>query len=172
VERRLFVLRHAKSSWGDPDLADHDRPLSSRGRAALPVIEATLAARAAAVEVVLCSSALRTVATLEGVVRALAPDAVVTVDDQLYGADRDRWLARCRGVPDDTVEVLLVGHNPGVEDLVRSLVRTAEPDALHQLVTKVPTGALAELLLDGPWSELATSTCHLAGLWVPRRSRS
>jgi phosphohistidine phosphatase len=172
VERRLFVLRHAKSSWSDPDLTDHDRPLAPRGRAALPVIEATLAERDAAIEVVLCSSASRTVATLEGVTRALAADAVVTVDDQLYGADRDRWLARCRGVPDETLEVLLVGHNPGVEDLVRSLVRTAEPAALHQLVTKVPTGALAELLLDGPWSELTTGTCHLTGLWLPPRTPS
>jgi phosphohistidine phosphatase len=170
VERRLFVLRHAKSSWDDPDLADHDRPLNARGRASLPAIEALLRERAGAIEVVLCSSAVRTVATLEGVARALATDAVVTIDDQLYGAHRDRWLARCRGVPDETLDVLLVGHNPGVEDLVRSLVRTAEPAALHQLVTKVPTGALAELLLDGPWSELATGTCHLTGLWLPPRT--
>lgn len=169
MPRRLLVLRHAKSSWADPSLADHDRPLSARGERALPQLRRVLAVRGGEVTHVLCSSAVRTRSTLEGVRDALPADVEVVVEPGLYGAEAEELLARCREVGDDAGDVLLAGHNPGVEDLLDLLAAGASPAARRQLRTKVPTGALAQLTLaTGPWSQLQAATCHLDVLLVPK----
>jgi phosphohistidine phosphatase len=169
VDRKLFVLRHAKSSWNHGGLADHERPLSSRGQEALPRLRRALERRAANIEVVLCSSAVRTVATLEGV-RAALPDHVeVTIDDQLYGAAGRTWLERCQEVDDEVESVLVIGHNPGLERLVHDLAPTGEPTAREVLARGFPTGALAELAVPGPWSALDHDSCYLAAMRIPRQ---
>jgi len=168
VDRRLFVLRHAKSSWKHSGLSDHDRPLSGRGHDALPRLRRALEERAPDIEVVLCSSAVRTVATLEGIRAALPAHVQVTIDDELYGAGGQSWLERCRQVGDDVAGVLVVGHNPGLEGLVHQLAPTGEQAALDLLARGFPTGALAELQVPGPWSALAFDSCHLAALQIPR----
>jgi phosphohistidine phosphatase SixA/SAM-dependent methyltransferase len=166
--RRLLVLRHAKSSWEDPTLRDHDRPLNPRGERTLPDLRRVLAVRGGGVTHVLCSSAARTRATLAGVRDALPADVEVVVDPVMYGAEADQLLDRCRAVGDEAGDVLLVGHNPAVEDLVDLLTGDATPAADRQLLTKVPTGSLAQLSLPGSWSELRPGTCHLDVLLVPR----
>jgi phosphohistidine phosphatase SixA/SAM-dependent methyltransferase len=166
--RRLLVLRHAKSSWDDPTLRDHDRPLNPRGERTLPDLRRVLAVRGGDVTHVLCSSAARTRATLDGVRDALPADVEVVVDPALYGAEEDELLAHCRAVGDDAGDVLLIGHNPEVEDLLDRLTGEATPAAGHQLRTKVPTGALAQLTLPGPWSELRPGSCNLDVLLVPK----
>jgi phosphohistidine phosphatase len=166
VDRRLFVLRHATSSW-HRGRADREQPLSGRGREVLPRLRRALEERAHNIELVLCSSAVRTVATLEGV-RAALPDRVqVTIDDQLYGAGGQTWFERCQAVGDDIEGVLLVGHNPGLERLVHDLAPTGEPTAREVLARGFPTGALAELVISGPWSALGHDSCYLAAMQVP-----
>lgn len=169
--RRLFVLRHAKSSWDDPRLDDHDRPLNDRGREALPKLARALATHGAGIEVVLCSSAVRTVATFEGVRSALRADVEVVVDQDLYGADAATWLDRCRALGADVAGALLVGHNPGVEELLSRVTGSGDTAALDQLATKIPTGALACCSLDGEWTDLGAGTCHLDALLLPKRLR-
>jgi len=168
VDRRLFVLRHAKSSWKHSGLSDHERPLSGRGHDALPRLRRALEERAPNIEIVLCSSAIRTVATLQGI-RAALPDHVqITIDDELYGAGGQTWFERCQLVGDDVAGVMVIGHNPGVEALVHNLAPTGEPAALELLARGFPTGALAELAVSGPWSTLEFDSCHLAALQIPR----
>jgi phosphohistidine phosphatase len=169
VDRRLFVLRHAKSSWNHSGLADHERPLSSRGVEALPRLRRALERRAANIEVVLCSSAVRTVATLDGVRAALRDHVEVTIDDQLYGAAGQTWLERCREVADEIEGVLVIGHNPGLEQLVHDLAPTGEPTAREVLARGFPTGALAELAVPAPWRALDHDSCYLAAMQLPRR---
>ena len=168
MDRRLFVLRHAKSSWQRSGLSDHQRPLSGRGRDALPPLRRALEDRAPDIEVVLCSSAVRTVATLEGVRAALPEHARVIIDDELYGAGGQTWFERCQLVGDDVAGVMVIGHNPGLERLVHDLAPTGEPAALDLLTRGFPTGALAELAVPGPWSQLELDSCHLAALQIPR----
>ncbi|MFP4234657.1 MAG: methyltransferase domain-containing protein [Nitriliruptoraceae bacterium] len=169
---RLLVLRHAKSSWDDASLADHDRPLAARGQRDLPALARVLAVRGSAVTHVLCSSAARTQATLDGVRPALPTDVEVVVDPALYDADARTLLARCRRLGQDAGaavgDVLLVGHNPAVEELVAQLTGDATPAAHQQLRTKVPTGALAQLTVPAPWTELRAGTGHLDVLLVPK----
>lgn len=167
-DRRLFVLRHAKSSWKHSGLSDHDRPLSSRGHDALPRLRRALEERAPNIEVVLCSSAVRTVATLQGIRAALPGHVRITIDGELYGAGGQTWLDRCRRVGDDVAGMLVIGHNPGLEALVHQLAPTGEPAALELLARGFPTGALAELAVPGPWSALELNSCRLAALQVPR----
>lgn len=169
MDRRLFVLRHAKSSWDDPSLADHDRPLNDRGRDSLPKLHRALTAHTDAIDVVLCSSAARTVATLDGVRGALREDVEVVVDTELYGAGSGTWLERCRELDDEVGGALLVGHNPGLEELIGELTGSGAAEALDQLATKVPTGALACCSFDGAWDQLAAGACHLDALLIPKR---
>jgi len=133
--KRLYLLRHAKSSWDDEGLADHDRPLSGRGRRAADAIGRHLRAEGIEPELVLCSSAARTRETLA----RIGLSGVVERD--LYGASADELLARVRDVPPGVDSVLLIGHNPGIHDLALAL--TGEP------ADSYPTGALATIELAG-----------------------
>jgi phosphohistidine phosphatase SixA len=112
MSKRLYLLRHAKSSWKQPELADHDRPLASRGRRAAKAIARHLRERQIAPELVLCSTARRARETLERIEPALAT-AAVRREPQLYRASADVLFERLRTVPDDVASVMLIGHNPG-----------------------------------------------------------
>jgi phosphohistidine phosphatase len=164
--RRLYLLRHAKSSWKQPDLADHDRPLSGRGRRAAKAIARHVGEHGIAPELVLCSTARRTRDTFERLERALGtPD--VRFERELYGSTADGLLDRLHQVPDEIGSVLLVGHNPAIEDLALDLARPSPERG--ELEAKFPTGALATLELAGAsWRELGRGGGELVGFVRPR----
>lgn len=165
--RTLYVLRHAKSSWDDPSLDDHERPLAPRGLRATPVVAAHMHDVGVAPDVVLCSSAVRTRQTLELLGDAVPPDATVLVEDGLYGATADELIERLQRLPADVGRPLLIGHNPGLERLVLRLA--ASGDRLVELTRKFPTAALATLLLDiDDWGELAPGRGRLTGFVRPK----
>jgi phosphohistidine phosphatase len=168
ADRRLLVLRHAKASRDDPGLIDHERPLAGRGRRALPHLQHELAARDEPIGLVLCSSAVRTQQTLEGLRDALPDGAAVAIEQALYGASVSELLERLRAVPASVSGVLVIGHNPGLEQLVHKLAGSGDAGALAQLATKYPTGALATLRVPSRWSALVAGSCHLEDLAVPR----
>lgn len=172
MTRQLLLVRHAKSSWGDPTLADRDRPLAPRGVAALPKMREHLVRRGTSVDLVLCSPARRTLDTLEGVRPSLPQRAHVAVEDRLYGIDALHLLERLRTLDDAVHAVMVVGHNPTLQTLGSRLAGTGGPAELTQLGTKFPTGAIAGLTFDGPWSELGPDRARLDDLFMPRRPRS
>jgi phosphohistidine phosphatase len=171
MRRHLVLLRHAKSSWDDPTLVDHDRPLAPRGENALPRMCDHLASGAHRPQVVLCSSARRTVATLEGIRPALPDDVRVEVDHSLYHADGRELLDRLHGLDEGTTCAMMVGHNPSLQDLALLLADTGDSDLRQQLATKLPTGAIVALSFDGAWAELGTGEARLDDLFLPRRRR-
>ncbi len=158
--RRLLLLRHAKSSWDDPSLADHDRPLAPRGRKAAKRIGAYLRSEQIEVGLVLCSSARRARETLERV----DPPGEVVIEPALYGASASQLLMRVHRLPDDLYDAMLVGHNPALEDLTTALARPGTELAGH----KFPTGALATLAFSGPWPTLAPGEATLTAFVRPR----
>ena len=162
--RTLYVLRHAKSSWDDRDLVDHDRPLSNRGRRATAVMLDHFTAEGIKPDLVLCSSALRARQTLEGILAALGEPAV-SVERELYGACADDLLGRIARVPESSTSVLLIGHNPGLQDLV---VLVAERGDVDDIRTKFPTVALATLAFRGTWSDLRPGRAHLSAYVTPK----
>ena len=167
--RTVFLLRHAKSSWDDLAIADHDRPLAPRGRRAAKGIAEHVRSEAVCPALVLCSSARRACETLDAIRPALGDHAEVVVTDDLYGADADLLLRRLREVGQDVDSVMVVGHNPGLQDLALELTGDGDEAAIAQLHTKFPTGALATLQLgEASWDQLAPGRAYLASLVLPR----
>ncbi len=165
MTHRLLLLRHAKSSWDDPELDDHDRPLAKRGRRAAEQVGSHLQQTDLVPDVVLCSTATRTRQTLEllGI-----PDAEIRFEDRLYGADEDELLDLVAALPADAGTVLVIGHNPGMQELALRLALTESgPDADH-LRERFPTGALAEFEFDGGWTDVARGGGRLRSYVTPR----
>jgi phosphohistidine phosphatase len=158
--RQLFLLRHAKSSWDEPSLADHDRPLAPRGRKAAKRIGAHVRHEQIRVELVLCSSARRARETLD----LVAPPGEVRLERELYGAMAAELLERLCRVPDDVEAVMLIGHEPAIRDLAVGLLA----DGSELTDRKFPTAALATLTFTGPWSTLAADRAELAAFVRPR----
>src|SRR3954454_11353376 len=119
--KHLLLLRHAKSSWKDRELADHDRPLAPRGRRATKLIAEHLRQQSVMPAVVLCSSARRTRETLERIAPALGEEVPVRIERELYAASEQGLLERLRGLEDGVESVLVIGHNPGLQRLRASL---------------------------------------------------
>lgn len=161
--KALYLLRHAKSSWKDASLPDHDRPLNGRGRRAAKVMggymDSYMSQTGAAPDLVLCSTAARTRETLK-IVQGNAPRTIggdgvkIEFDGGLYHAAPMELLGRLQGLADHIGAVLLIGHNPGLERLALGLTgkqakRTAEnidgEGFLGRMAIKFPTAALAIL---------------------------
>jgi phosphohistidine phosphatase len=158
----VCVLRHAKSGW-ETGADDHDRPLASRGRRAAPLVGAWLREHERCPALVLCSSARRARDTLAGL--GDLGDPAVEVSGDYYLAAAGDWVRRLRAVPDRLSPVLVVGHNPGLHQLVVDLLGGAgHVDAPRTL----PTAALAVLDVDGRWADLGRDAARLAAFVRPR----
>ncbi len=167
--KRIYLLRHAKSSWKNEDLPDHDRPLAGRGRSAAKAIARHMRAKAIEPELVLCSTALRVRQTLERIEPALGRRSV-RVEAELYGAGAHALLERLRAIPDTVSSVMIIGHNPGVQQLVLDLARPGPHVAAVRV--KFPTAALATLAFDGArWAELDAGGAELVAFVRPRDLR-
>jgi phosphohistidine phosphatase len=162
------VLRHAKSSWDDPDLPDRLRPLTRRGRKAVTALARHMRASGIAPDLVLCSPAVRAVQTWEGVASGLPAGTEVEVDDELYAASAGDLLGRLRRLAADVDSVLVIGHNPGLEDLTLGLVGHGDPALRRRLEAKFPTGALATLDAPGAWHDLRWGSSTLVAYVLPR----
>ena len=166
------MLRHAKSSWDDPTLADHDRPLSQRGRRSAQLLADHFSRAGIRPELVLCSSAVRARQTLTPISAAMGLEDRIQVDSGLFGATAEQLLARVRAIDRSVTSVLVIGHNPGLQDLAVDLA-SADPKAATELGEKFPTGAMAVVLVDGDsWSDLSSERAHVASVIVPRQLRS
>jgi phosphohistidine phosphatase len=166
MAKRLYLLRHAKSSWKQTGLADHERPLADRGRRAAEAIAHHLTEKDVVVDLVLCSTAQRVRETFERIAPALQ-GVGAQYEPELYGATAELLLERLHGVSDDVAAVMLIGHNPAIEDLALGLARPS-PER-RELAIKFPTGALATLELDGPaWRDVQRDGGTLVDFVRPR----
>ena len=164
----LYLLRHAKSSWADPTLPDHERPLAPRGRRDAKRIAKHLSRLGIAPALVLCSPAERTRETLELLRPALGPTPTVGFEAELYAASADSLLERIRALPETVDTVMLIGHNPSLQQLALFLVSAGAE--LERLEAKFPTAALATLTLPKtPWSQLSQADTVLAAYVVPKQ---
>lgn len=166
--RHLALLRHAKSSWDDPTCSDHDRPLAPRGRRAAQLVREHLRELREPPTLVLCSSARRTQETFEAIAPALGDDLELVVEPGLYGASGGELLERIHELQDDATSVMVIGHNPGLEDLATMLAGSGAGDSLDRMAIKFPTAALAWLSVPVSWRELAPGGATLAAYVVPR----
>jgi len=167
--RRILFLRHAKSSWADPDGDDYARPLAPRGRRAAAVIGVYLRDEGLVPDLVLCSGARRARETWENVSSAFKTRPPVEHEESLYMIAPDRLLKRLRKVPDTAASVLVVGHEGGIDALARTLAANGSAALRRRLGEKFPTAALAVVALDlGRWSDLADGTGTLTIFAAPK----
>ena len=154
--KKLLLLRHAKSDWGDASLPDFERPLNERGRRAAPLIGRFIREQGLHPQLVIASPAQRTMDTASLVIAASGIEAETRYDERIYEAQVANLLQVISEIDDRKTEVLLVGHNPGVESLIEYL--TGE-------TRRVPTAALASMTLDvGRWREAGRQSGHLEWL--------
>jgi phosphohistidine phosphatase len=162
------LFRHGKSSWSDPTLADLDRPLAPRGERASRRIGKYIRRKKIRPALVLCSPSLRTRQTLAAIEPSLGDHCSVELESQLYAASEGELLERLRALPESVESVMLVGHNPGLQELACALSSGGAELAL--LEQKFPTGALATLLVDcESWAALEPGDGELVDYVVPRQ---
>ena len=172
--KRIFLLRHAEAADGTPALKDRDRPLTEKGREDARLIGDYLARQTEKPGFALCSPALRTRETLDGICARLSAPLATKYEETLYNASAGDILNAIQQLPDRIANVLVVGHNPGFHAFGARLAdRTAsDPDALLRLAHKFPKGALA--LFESPaksWAEVSYGRAKLQYFVKPRELR-
>jgi phosphohistidine phosphatase len=171
IMRQLLLMRHAKSSWDDAAMPDRDRPLNLRGRRAAVAMRQAMRDLGLAPDVVLVSTARRTLETLE----ALEPwddTPLIEPMESLYLASPMQLTAALHGVAETVRSVLLIGHNPGLHDLALSLSGKRATDSggesQRAMAAGFPTGALAEFVVAGSWWDLREGGGRLVRFLTPR----
>ena len=164
---RLHLLRHAKSSR-DEDVADKERPLSRRGRDASRRIGETLQAGIGPIDLVLCSSALRTRETAELALVGFRPKPRILFEDGLYLAGVKALLRRICQLEESQSSVLVIGHNPGLHELAIVLAAPDSPGHAALAGGKFPTGARASFEIETTWAALDRSRHQLVDYVTPK----
>jgi phosphohistidine phosphatase len=161
--KTLLILRHAKSSWKNSAISDHARPLNKRGRLAAPCMGQLLYEEDLVPEIILSSTARRTVETTELLTDASGFAGEIIYLDEFYQGSSSDYIYALLGLPDDVDVVMVVGHNPGVEALLETLTDEMEP---------MPTAALAYVQLPiNYWYQLTDEIeGELLNIWRPRDS--
>jgi phosphohistidine phosphatase len=151
VNHTLIVVRHAKSDWsgGEPD---DQRPLAKRGRKQAPEAGAWIAANHPQIDLAVVSPASRARQTWELVAKELGEVPPVRIDDRVYGGYGSALRTVVTELPDDVRTAVLVGHNPGVEDLVEELT---------QVWVALPTSAIAVVEVVGSWADAKTGSARI-----------
>lgn len=165
--RQLLLLRHAKSSWDEPDLTDRERPLAARGRRACGLMANHLEANGIEPDAIVCSPAVRARQTLERISPALGERTTVWEEPRIYEAGWEELLAIVQVLPGELGSVMLIGHNPGFQELAVALA--AEGKGLERMRRKFPTAALATLSFAGEWSRLAPRDAVLESFVRPKQ---
>jgi phosphohistidine phosphatase len=162
--KTVLILRHAKSSWKDDSLPDRERPLNKRGKEDAPKMGALLRKHQLAPDLVLSSPAQRARSTAELVLDESGYEGEVEYREELYSFDAEPYRVALAGVADSIRCVMLVGHNPAMEELVEELTGEYLP---------MPTAALAQIELPVEhWSELSSRRRgKLVELWRPKEAK-
>jgi len=164
----LQLVRHAKSSWADSSLSDIDRPLSGRGKRAARALAQHLAEADELPEFVLCSPAKRARQTLAAARGVLRTGAVIRIEPVVYEGGLDELFGMLSDLPPAAGTVMVIGHNPTLQDLALQLIDPGETPELVRLRDKFPTGSMATLVVPEGWDMLASGCARLHSFWTPR----
>lgn len=162
--KTLLLMRHAKSSWKDESLADHERPLKKRGKKDSKLIAKVIKKKDLIPDLILCSSAVRTKETVEVLTDVLDYDGEIIYSDELYMGEPQDFVNALKDLDEKYETVLIVGHNPGLEAYLQIIDGEIEA---------VPTGGLGYLVLVlDDWKDISLDTMgDLIGFWKPKELR-
>ena len=167
--KTILILRHAKSDWGNPDLADFDRPLAKRGLKDAPLMGELLALFDCVPDRILSSPAERAKQTVKLVASACGYQKSIQWEPDFYGGGSEELIAALQRLPATIERVMLVGHNPTLEEAVAQLLGAAESEWENGLLLRLPTAGLACLeveLVD--WAELEPGEATLRWFVTPK----
>jgi phosphohistidine phosphatase len=165
----LYLLRHAKAVVADGSIADFDRPLAARGHRESEDLAVLLAERSYAPARVICSSAQRTRETLAPLLAAWPVNSSIEITRELYNADANRLLALVGAQDGGPTSLMLVGHNPGIEQLARALAANGDDAALRRLRDHYPPAGFAVIDFDlSSWAEVRPGAGRLSAYETPR----
>jgi phosphohistidine phosphatase len=165
--KTLHLLRHAKSSWKDPALDDHERPLSKRGRETAKIIGAYLRREKIRPDLVVCSSAVRARQTLAPISKEIKLPKVV-LEKEIYEVPQRKLWKVIWTLPETAECVLMIGHNPAFHELALALADAKSRAHLPSIEAKFPTGAMATFRFDGAWKELRPSGAAVSAFTSPK----
>ena len=163
---RLFLLRHAKAGWAEPGMRDFDRPLDATGHTDAAAIGAVMAQAALKPDLIVCSSARRARETLDGVAPHVAEGIRTVFTDGLYSTDAAGYVDVIHEFG-DAQSVLIIGHNPMMEDVAFALYDEGEQDAKDALMSGFPTSGLAVIRFPGGLSNAAPGKGYLEAFHTP-----
>lgn len=166
---RLMLLRHAKSAWDNPGLGDFDRPLNARGRRAAPMMGRHMAEHALLPERILCSTARRTRETFAGLLPFLDQDLDIRFTRALYDASSQDYLDVIRASGAGARSLLVIGHNPALQDLALDLVAAGNPALIEEIGLAYPTAGLT--IIDFPdrtWTDIRSRGGRIVAFFRPR----
>ncbi|QQV77098.1 histidine phosphatase family protein [Sphingomonas aliaeris] len=167
--KTLTLLRHAKSGWDDKVVRDVDRPLNGKGKRAAAIVGRHWRGLGLSFDHVVASPAARVAETIEELVRGYGDTLTPVIDRRIYLASAVTLLDVIHELPESAENVLMVGHNPGLEDLVLMLVPDDSTDTLRDTVEeKFPTASTAEMTFQGKWSDVAQNRAMLTRFIRPR----
>ena len=167
--RTLIILRHAKSSWGSPELDDFDRPLNDRGNKDAPLMAKWLDEQAPYIDEILCSSAARTRATADHITTVRSTKPSIHFHDTLYLATPETIKGLLAKLDTSTKTAMVIGHNPGVHESAFRFLTKAERDKAGLLRERFPTAACAIIKLAiEDWNEIAWNSGALLSFMVPK----
>jgi phosphohistidine phosphatase len=167
--KTALLLRHAKSSWDDSTLDDHNRPLAPRGARAADRMGRYFAASNLRPDLVLCSSARRALETLEGLRTHFEDELRIETEPRIYGASPAELLELLRALDDAVRAALLIGHEPSISQLACGLIRPDGSSAIQKMERKFPTAALAEVCFDAEhWRDIELENGMLRQFVRPR----
>ncbi len=164
--RYLYLLRHAKSAWPE-GVDDHDRPLAERGRKATPLIAAFMAHNKIRPDLALVSTARRTQETWDFLSASLPKAPTKRDAADLYEADASAIATLLRSIDPSVESLLVIGHNPGLQDFALDLVGGGETGARTRMAEKFPTAGLAVIRIEA-WQSLSPASGHLEAFVTPR----
>jgi phosphohistidine phosphatase len=167
ASRRLLVVRHAKSAW-PPGVPDRARPLGSRGRHDAPLMGQRIQALVGTLDLVMISPSQRTQETWTLINEVLGHAGQVVTDPCIYDAWGAHMIDLVRDLPEDARTVMILGHEPGVSELVLGLAGPGHAHLRDLVATKFPTCAVALLSADLPWSGFIPGCAVLEAFTTPR----
>lgn len=167
MKKVLYLLRHAKAAPANAGQSDHARPLSGKGRDACRLIAGYLATHDRRPDAVICSTSARTRETLDRIGAEPGWSPRVEFSDRAYLAAAGTLLTLVRQTPDETRSIMLVGHNPGMEELAIDLAESGPAELRQAMSLKFPTGALATIAFDCAWSAIGPRTGALVDFVTP-----
>lgn len=169
--KNLFLLRHAKSSWDQPGLEDHDRPLNARGREACSRLANHLRKSQTRIDYILVSTARRTQETCDRIQPALGGAQGREDRSDLYLAGPAAIERAIMSAPHEAQNLMILGHNPGLEDYAQALAKRGKPntEALQRLQRKYPTAGLTEFRIDiDSWADMPRAQAILISFITPK----